>query len=180
MLELETARLKLRLFRLSDFDDLYRLYSEPEVMRYVGRGARTQQETETGLLLMIEHWQRHGFGLWALIDKNDDKLIGRCGLCFLDHTLEVELGYLLDQYYWGQGLATEASQAALKYGFEMVNLKKIVAVAKPENLASRRVMEKVGLKYEKDAYYYNCDVVYYSISQKDYRLSELKNSLQRL
>jgi ribosomal-protein-alanine N-acetyltransferase len=85
--------------------------------------------------------------------------LGRCGFCvFLDNTSEVELGYLLDKSYWRRGLATEASHASLKYGFEVVKLDRIVAIAKPENIASRRVMEKVGMKYEKDAYFYNTNV----------------------
>ncbi|NEO29512.1 MAG: GNAT family N-acetyltransferase [Symploca sp. SIO3C6] len=164
MPDLETARLKLRKFTLDDADDLYRIYDNPEVMKYVGNGARTRKETEAGLLSMIQHWQQHDFGMWAVIHQQDHILIGRCGLCFLDKTTEVELGYLFDKFYWGRGLATEASLAALKYGFEVVKLKRIVAVAKPENLASRRVMEKVGMKYEKDAHYYDSDVVYYSIT----------------
>lgn len=164
MSNLETARLKLRKFTLEDADQLYRIYNNSEVMRYVGNYARTKEQTEAELLSMIQHWQQHDFGMWAVIDKQNQILIGRCGLCFLDDTKEVELGYLLDKFYWGRGLATEAAKAALKYGFEVVKLERIVAVAKPENLASRRVMEKVGMKYEKDAHYYDSDVVYYSVT----------------
>jgi ribosomal-protein-alanine N-acetyltransferase len=109
--------------------------------------------------------------MWAVIHKADGKLIGRCGLCFLDKTPEVELGYLLDKSYWRRGLATEGSHASLKYGFEVIRLEKIVAIAKPENIASRRVMEKVGMKYEKDAYFYNTNVVYYAISRDVYQMS---------
>jgi ribosomal-protein-alanine N-acetyltransferase len=66
----------------------------------------------------------------------------------------------LDKPYWGKGLATEGSHTSLRYGFEIVKLERIVAIAKPENIASRRVMEKVGMKYEKNAHFYNTDVVY--------------------
>jgi ribosomal-protein-alanine N-acetyltransferase len=73
---------------------------------------------------------------------------------------------LLAKSYWGRGLATEAAEAALRFGFEIAKLERIVAIAKHENIASRRVMEKLGMKYEKDAYYYNNDVVYYSITNE--------------
>lgn len=169
MREIETPRLRLRQFTLNDLDDLSRLYSNPDLMRYIGKGIKTKNETETALSSILRHYQ-HGFGMWAVISKDNDKLIGRCGLCFLDNTPEVELGYLLDQPYWRKGLATEASHASLKYGFEVVKLDRIVAIAQPKNLASRRVMEKVGMKYEKAAYFYNKDVVYYAISRDVYQM----------
>jgi RimJ/RimL family protein N-acetyltransferase len=169
MREIETPRLRLRQFTHDDLNDLCRLYSNPDLMRYIGKGTRTKNETQTALSSIIKHYE-HGFGMWAVIYKDDGKLIGRCGLCFLDKTLEVELGYLLAQSYWGKGLATEASHTSLKYGFEILKLDKIVAIAQPENIASRRVMEKVGMKYERDAYFYNKDVVYYAISRDVYQI----------
>jgi ribosomal-protein-alanine N-acetyltransferase len=116
---------------------------------------------------MIKHW-KHSFGMWAMIHKQSDKMIGRCGLCFLDNSPQVELGYALDKPYWNIGLATEASRASLEYGFKEVGLERIVGIAKPENIASQRVMQKVGMKYEKNAHYYNTDVVYYALSRADY------------
>ena len=170
MREIETPRLQLRQFTHDDLDDLYCLYSNPDLMRYIGKGVRTKNETQTALFSILKHYE-HNLGMWAVIHKADNKLIGRCGLCFLDNTPEVELGYLLDKSYWRRDLATEASHASLKYGFEVIKLEKIVAIAKPENIASRRVMEKVGMKYEKDAYFYNTNVVYYAISRDDYQMS---------
>lgn len=167
MSEIETNRLRLRHFSLDDLDDLFRIYSNPEVMRYVGKGARTKDETQSALVSMIKHW-KHGFGMWAIIHKQSDKMIGRCGLCFLDNSPEVELGYVLDKPYWNIGLATQASRASLEYGFEEIGLERIVAIARPENIASQRVMQKVGMKYEKNAHYYNSNVVYYALSRADY------------
>lgn len=96
MREIETPRLRLRQFTPNDFDHLCRLYSNPDLMRYIGKGIRTKNETQAALSSMIKHYE-HEFGMWAVIYKDDDTLIGRCGLCFLDNTLEVELGYLLDK-----------------------------------------------------------------------------------
>ncbi|HEY9599956.1 MAG TPA: GNAT family N-acetyltransferase [Cyanophyceae cyanobacterium] len=168
MFEIETHRLQLRRFMPQDLDNLYCLYRDPDVMKYVGKGVRTRQETQKGLFFMIDHY-RYGFGLWAVVHKANGAFIGRCGLCYLDNTRQVELGYTFAKAYWNRGFATEASLASLRYGFEELKLDRIVAIAKPENHASRRVMEKVGMKYEKDAFYYNTDVVYYSISRKAYQ-----------
>ena len=81
----------------------------------------------------------------------------------LEKTPEVEVAYLLAKDYWNQGLATEAARASIEYGLDELKLDRIVAIARPENVGSYRVMEKVGMKYEKDAHYYNVNVVYYAI-----------------
>ncbi|NET44201.1 MAG: GNAT family N-acetyltransferase [Okeania sp. SIO2B3] len=169
MVEIETKRLKLRQFILDDLDELYNLYHNPKVMKYVGKDILTKPETEARIFSIIKSWEKNNFGMWAVVHKRDHKMIGRCGLCFLDNTPEIELGYLLNPAYWYQGLATEAAKASLRYGFEELKLEQIVAVAQPENIASRRVMEKVGMKYEKDANYYQTNVVYYTILSKEYR-----------
>ena len=168
MQEIETARLYLRQFTPDDLDDLYRIYSDPEIMKYI-TGVRSREATEIAIHTMLKRWEENNFGMWALVHKIDRKMIGRCGLGFLDRTSEVELGYVLDKVYWNQGLATEASFASLNYGFEILQLDRIVAIARPENIASQRVIQKVGMKYEKNAHYYETDVVYYSISRKIYQ-----------
>ncbi|NET27379.1 GNAT family N-acetyltransferase [Okeania sp. SIO1I7] len=169
MVEIETERLKLRQFILDDLDELYNLYHNPKVMKYVGKGILTKPETEAKIFSIIKSWEKNNFGMWAVVHKRDHKMIGRCGFCFLDNTPEIELGYLLNPVYWYRGLATEAAKASLRYGFEQLKLEKIVAVAQPENIASRRVMEKVGMKYEKEANYYQSSVVYYTILSKENR-----------
>jgi RimJ/RimL family protein N-acetyltransferase len=167
MAEMETARLQLRQFTLDDFDDLFRLYSDAEVMKYLS--LRTREQTQASLHKHIQHWQQHNFGMWAVIHKDSSKLIGRCGLGFLENTPEVELGYVFDKSYWNMGLGTEASQATLQYGFRELKLERIVAIAKPENIASVRVIQKVGMKYQKNAHYYGHDVVYYAISRSEWQ-----------
>jgi RimJ/RimL family protein N-acetyltransferase len=168
MPEIETARLRLRHFTPEDFDDLFRLYTDAEVMKYLSM--RTREQTHASLCKHIQHWQEHNFGMWAVIHQASGKMIGRCGLGFLENTPEVELGYVFDKSFWNLGLATEASNATLKYGFETVNLDKIVAIAKPDNIGSVRVIQKVGMKYQNHAHYYGVDVVYYAISRLEYIL----------
>ena len=166
MPEIETSRLRLRMFRPSDLDALSRITGDAEVMKYLGTsGARTREKTKNTIDVILRHWDEHGFGIWALDHKMDGRLIGWCGLQMLEKTPEVEVAYLLARAYWNQGLATEAARASIEYGLNELRLDRIVAIARPENVGSYRVMEKVGMKYEKDAHFYNVDVVYYAIER---------------
>lgn len=175
MREIETERLLLRQFTMDDLDDLYFIYSHPDLSKYLSNEQPLRlDQTRAAINSITECWRQHNFGVWAVVYKEDRKLIGHCGLKFLENTPEVQIGYLLLKDYWRRGLGTEAAAAVLKYGFEVVKLERIVAIAKPENIASRRVMEKVGMKYEKDAYYYDNDVVYYSLSRQAYQLEALQ------
>lgn len=165
--EIKTSRLLLRHFTHNDADALYRLYSQPELFKYMSnQKPLLRKETGAFINALALNWKQYHFGVWAVVDKKHKKVIGHCGLKFLEYTEEVQIGYLLAKSYWGRGLATEAAEAALRFGFETAKLERIVAIAKHENIASRRVMEKLGMKYEKDAYYYNNDVVYYSITKE--------------
>ena len=161
------------MFTHADLDGLASIFSDPLVMKYLGTGEPvSREETETALTSIIRHWHRHGFGRWAVVHKEDDSLIGYGGLRWLEG-VGPELVYLLAQPYWGMGLATEIARACLRYGFELRQFDSIVAIAKPPNIASRRVMEKVGMSYEKQATYFNIDVVQYTISRDQYRPDDL-------
>jgi ribosomal-protein-alanine N-acetyltransferase len=164
----ETSRLQLRRLRPADLGDLYSLLSDPDVVKYVGAGkTATLAETETALISFGKHWERHGFGRWAVIEKDTQKLIGYGGLRILVDTPEVVYHFM--KPYWGFGLATEMARASLRYGFEEHRFERIIAIAMPENRASIHVMEKIGMVYEKRANYYGFDVVQYSISRENYR-----------
>ncbi len=173
MAEIETARLRLRLYTLDDLDRLSVILSNPEVMKYSPRGSipKGKEKQVTGEIIkyFIEHWEKYGFGVWAAIEKTSGKLIGHCGLNCLPNTPDIEVLYRFDQSFWNQGIATEATKACLQYGFETVKLYKIIAIASPKHIASRRVMEKAGLKYEKDAHFYKINVVYYSIHRENWQ-----------
>ncbi len=151
----------------ADLGDLYSLLSDPDVVRYVGTGqTATLAETETALISFDRHWERHGFGRWAVIEKSTGKLIGYGGLRMLIDTPEVV--YHFAKQYWGLGLATEMARASLRYGFEQHGFERIVAIAMPENKASIHVMEKIGMSYERHANYYGLDVIQYAISRENY------------
>ncbi|MEG4210646.1 GNAT family N-acetyltransferase [Microcoleus sp. S13_B4] len=167
MQEIETARLYLRQFTPDDLDELYRIYSDSEVMKYLNEGVRNREETAADLFQIIADWEKNAFGLLAVVYKENNHLIGDGGLRFLGKTPELEVGYVLAKAYWGKGLASEVAVASLKYGFEVLKLEKIGSVAHTENRSSRRVMEKVGRRYQHNLDY--SDRVYYSISRKIYQ-----------
>lgn len=169
MQRIETERLTLRPFTLDDLDALFLVNSDPDVMKYIGDGnPLSQQQTRARLDAIITHWDRHGFGLWAVVHKPDAAVIGFCGLQFLENTPEVEVGYRLRKASWGMGLATEAVKASLEYGFGKLGLDRIVAVVHPDNIASQKVLAKNGLRYEKDARYYNTDVKYFALGRDEF------------
>ena len=165
---IETDRLRLRLFQPQDLDELANMFSDPEVMRYVADGKPAGRDVaQKALTSVIDHWRRHGFGRWAAEDRETRQFVGFGGLRSLFGMPEVV--YHLAPAYWGKGLATELGRASLRYGFEEHLFEKIVAIAKPENATSIRVMEKLGMHYEMNTSYYDIEVVQYTLSHEEYK-----------
>ena len=172
---IETERLLLRPFTPADLDALASLNADPDVMRYIADGKpQSRAQTEIRLNEVLDHWQQHGFGLFTAIEKTSGDFVGFCGLKYLNTSSEIEVGYRLAKRFWRRGLATEAARASLRYGFETLGLDRIVAVVQPENAASCRVIEKIGLRYEKDARFYDTDVKYFAITRAEYRPDDSK------
>jgi ribosomal-protein-alanine N-acetyltransferase len=143
-----TRRLVLRGFRPEDVDAYFHtIHDDPEVMRFLPGGQpRPRERSEFLVNWALERWRQHNFGLWALCDNASGKLIGHCGLMVIPETSgEVEVAYAIGKEWWGQGLASEAAHASLRFGFEQAGLEEIVAVADPANTASLRVMAKIGM-----------------------------------
>jgi RimJ/RimL family protein N-acetyltransferase len=171
---IETARLRLRMLRDSDLDDLAALFADPDVMRYVGTGEPTDRsEAQKALTSIIAHWNRHGFGRWAIEDKNTTAFMGYGGLRSLFGTPEVV--YHFAKKYWGQGLATELARSSLNFGFNVKGFDRIVAIARPANAASIHVMEKIGMHFEKQTSYYDIEVVEYAINAEEFRNQKLSS-----
>jgi ribosomal-protein-alanine N-acetyltransferase len=164
-----TERLLIRPLTRDDLPALVELRADEEVSRYLGGAAMQSPEAiDKRLDFYISCHARHGFGMSALLRKTDGVMIGWGGLQPLEETGEIEVGYGFARAHWGQGLATETAAAWLRYGFERAGLARIVAVAAPENTASRHVMEKLGMKYEKTEPHYGIDCVLYAISRADF------------
>ena len=146
-MELETTRLRLRPFTADDHDAIHAVYADPEVMRYVGHGAhRTPSETTRALRGYAGALAARGYGFVAVIERSTGAVVGDAGL----HPLagrgpDVELGYTLARAAWGHGYATEMGAALIDHAFGALGLPRVMAQVEPDNLASRRVLEKLGM-----------------------------------
>lgn len=148
---LETERLLLREFDEGDVEAFYLLGSNPSVIRYTGDPGGGLASVEQALEVLrsrpLADYQKNGFGRWACVDKASGMVIGFAGLKYLDDLREVDIGYRLLPAYWRLGLATEAGRAVLNYGFSRLGMVHVVGLVVPENRASVRVLEKLGLAF---------------------------------
>lgn len=150
---LETERLLMRRLVVSDLDDLYALYRDPEIRRYFPEGTLTLEETREELEWFLNGHPDHAeLGLWATIHKPTGTFIGRCGLLpwTIDGVDDVEVAYLIAKPWQRQGLGAEAAPALVRYGFETLDLKRLIALSDPEYEASMRTAEEAGLRFEKE------------------------------
>jgi RimJ/RimL family protein N-acetyltransferase len=164
---IETARLILREYTESDAPAFFRLNSDPEVMRYVPDDAMTSIEQAREVLIdhPIKDYQERGFGRWACLLKETDEHIGFCGLKFLKEINDVDLGFRFVPSQWGKGLATEAAQASLRFGFDELALDQIMGFAELENRGSIRVLEKIGMQFVEMVKLLGLDMAKYVIQQ---------------
>ncbi|MCA1815621.1 MAG: GNAT family N-acetyltransferase [Acidobacteria bacterium] len=170
---IETERLWIRPFTWDDLAETMRQRSNPDVVRYLGGTAKqTPEFVAERLRFYMDCRARYGFSASPAIRKSDGVFLGWGGLQPLEDSGEIEIGYGFDKPYWGQGYATELAAAWLRYGFETARLARIVAVADPANAGSRHVMEKLGMRYEKNEIHYGTDCVCYAISREEFRPRE--------
>ena len=142
---LETPRLLLRPFGSGDAALIHRVYSDPEVMRYVATGPMADLSATKRLLHDYDvHQERHGYSFWAVVERASGALVGDAGL-YRTPTGEVELGYTLGVAAWGRGYATEAAGTWLETAFATLGIESVVALAEPANTRSLRVLEKLGM-----------------------------------
>lgn len=168
--EIETARLRLRMFTPADLDALAELTSDPEVMRYIGHGRTlTRDETHANLSNIITAFRRRGYGRWALVWKETGALVGYCGLSGGSEEIGVELAYMLARREWGRGLALEAGRAVLRYGFEVLGLGEVAGLTLRGNLRSRRVLERLGMSYVRDTHFHGFECSHYRVAREDWR-----------
>lgn len=145
---IETNRLMIRRQVIEDLEYLWALYRDPDIIKFIPDAPRSREEAKEELEWHMNGHPKHPeLGLWATIHKETGKFIGRCGLLpwQIDGTLEIEVAYLLDQEFRGRGLATEATKGILDYGFEKLNLTRLICLIDPENIASQHVAERIGM-----------------------------------
>jgi len=149
---LDTPRLHLREFTPSDAALFYELNSDPDVVRYTGDGPFESVEAAEAFIRNYPDYKKNGFGRWLMFTKDTNEFIGWCGLKLVDG--EVDLGYRLRKKHWKKGYASEAAQACLDYGFNQLGMQRIIGRVATENHASIRVLEKMGMTFEKQG---TCD-----------------------
>lgn len=165
----ETPRLILRHQVLADLDDLWALYCNPNITRFIPDAPRSREEAGEELEWHMDgHPKNPDLGLWATIHKESGKFIGRCGLLpwEIDGQSEIEVAYTIAEAYQGQGLGSEAAQAILNYGFEKLNLTRLICLIDEENIPSRRVAEKIGMSFEKEGRDESGKFLVYSIDKE--------------
>lgn len=159
-----TRRLRFADWAPQDWAAFRPIATDPDVMRYIGSGTPWPDErVQRFVEAQIGYSAKLGFCLWKLLEKSTLSLAGFCGLQPLSGTPDIEIGWWLAKTYWGQGLGTEAATTALRFGFESVGLSRIVAIAQPANRASVRIMEKLGMSFERDLVRDGIPVVLYAI-----------------
>lgn len=162
---LHTSRLVLEPLARSDLDWFTAMRADPDVMKYIGaNGPLTSEQSKEKLDRYLACWGERGLGMFGVRVRDESAPVGWGGLQPLAETGEIEVGYAFAKPAWGRGFATETAMAAVRWGFEELELERIVAVAYAENTGSRRVMDKLGMRFERMRYLYGTDSVYYSVT----------------
>jgi RimJ/RimL family protein N-acetyltransferase len=163
---LETTRVVLREFTPGDIDALALVISDAETMRFA-LSPYDRAGVEAWITRNINRYAKDGHGLWAMILKETGELIGDCGPTIqeVDGAREVEIGYHLRRDYWGKGLATEAACACRNFAFQRLAVDHVISLVRPENLPSRRVAERVGMKVWKETVWRNLPHLIYRLNK---------------
>ena len=148
---LETDRLILRRLTTDDAEFILQLLNEPSFLRYIGdKGVRTLMDARDYILNgPVDMYNRSGFGLYLTELKEGNVPIGVCGLIKRDALEDVDIGFAFLQRFWAKGYAYESASAVMTYGKDVLGLKRIVAITSPDNHASARLLEKLGLQFER-------------------------------
>ncbi|MDH6364683.1 RimJ/RimL family protein N-acetyltransferase [Enterococcus sp. PF1-24] len=146
-MRLETERLILRELTINDLDDLHEILSDPESMLHYPQPF-TKEKSRQWIEWNIDNYITYGFGLWAVILKENNRFLGDCGITLqcINGKQEPEIGYHINKVYTGRGYATEAARACRNYVFDVLNLQEVFSYMKYTNIASQRVAQKNGMK----------------------------------
>ena len=163
----ETPRLILGQFTEDDAALILDLNSDPEIVKYVHEPVLTSEEQAKKIIIdIILPQYKNNLGRWATYTKDNNEFIGWCGLKYRPELDEIDLGYRFKRSAWGKGFATEAAKHTLTYGLNDLNLKLITGRAHIENLASIKVLEKIGMHFISEGIVDDCPVKTYTISKQ--------------
>jgi [ribosomal protein S5]-alanine N-acetyltransferase len=169
-MQLETERLILRSFREEDIDRMAQLFANPDFMRF-SLGVFTERKQTVAFIEKVMDWDRAGIpSQFAVVPRGEDVIIGYCGSFYHpEHGIEdIEIGYRLDPRYWNRGLITEAARAVRDHGFRDWDLSRVISLIHPENVSSRRVAEKNGMKVEKEITFRGFPTLVFAITQEEW------------
>jgi RimJ/RimL family protein N-acetyltransferase len=147
---LHTGRLLLRPFEATDFGAHAEICADPEVMRFIRAGALTRSEAWWQLARYMGHWRLRGFGMWAVVERASNRLIGHLGFLEPEGGIGFELGWALARSAWGKGYALEGTRAAVEFGFGTLGRERILCVIRPENARSIALAGKLGATLERE------------------------------
>ncbi len=160
-----THRLRLRRFVPGDLEAIAGVFTDPRVARHTLTGVLPMEAVSRWLERIISSYRLHEHGVWAVVHREDAKVIGYCGLSCppVDGRPQFEIGFRLLPAYWGRGLATEAAAAARDVAFGPLALTRVICLIQPENAASIRVAEKIGMRHERDTLFANTTLLVYAL-----------------
>jgi RimJ/RimL family protein N-acetyltransferase len=169
---LETARLRLRRFRQEDVDAIFAIIGDAEAMKYYPRAFNRNDAVEW-VDRNLRRYAEHGCGFYAVMLKNSDDVIGDCGLIpqNIEGNVELEVGYHLRRDQWGHGYATEAARACMEMAFRDFGVDKVISLIRPENLPSRRVAERNGMKPERQVMHAKLPHLVYAMTREEFEVS---------
>ena len=144
---MQTQRLLLREFQIEDAKHLFQMNEDWDCVKYTGDVAFKNIEEAENFIKNYNYYSKYGFGRWAVLDKITGEFLGWCGLKYGEELNEYDLGFRFLKKHWGNGYATEASELCLNIGFGKFNISEIVGRVMPDNIASIRVLEKLGMIY---------------------------------
>ncbi|THD66328.1 GNAT family N-acetyltransferase [Robertkochia marina] len=171
----ETDRLYLRAFILDDSEHFFKMNADEAVVRYTGDLPFKDEEEALHFLSGYKEYDKYGIGRWAVIRKEDEAFLGWCGLKFHPEESITEVGFRFYQEYWGEGYATEAAAAAVRFGFTDKKFVQIHAHAHRNNKASIRVLEKLGMQPVKDFDYDGLPATLFVLHNPDYALKPISS-----
>jgi ribosomal-protein-alanine N-acetyltransferase len=160
---IETSRLVIRKWELPrDLDDAVAIYGNPVTMRFIPCGALDREQTQRLVRRMMETDERQGFGIWPVVHKNDHRVIGECGISQIPGwEPDVEIAWIFNGAYHGQGLATEAAGAVMDFAFSELQIARLYALIDRFNTRSIAVANRLGMRYDRIIRAYKRDLMRY-------------------
>ncbi len=178
---IQTSHLCLRPWTLEDATRLFEIMQEEDMFKYFPPSTPPSLEKARRYISHhLAHWVERGYGHWAVAIAGEGSAVGWNGLEYLPDTEEIEVAYLLSRSAWGKGYATEAARVAVRFGFETAHLDSIIGLVHPENLASIRVLEKCGLGFIDEKFYFGMLVRRYRIDRQEFERLQAEAEIRKM